>query len=140
MNATAQLKYRRMRAMNNKSAQRIIDKDYTMIRHVVLMKWHDELTATEMAEVRSSLDRLRAEVPVVRALAHGPSLGLADSGTDYALTIDLDDEAAWQAYIDHPSHDVARQALRRFAAEVRSTQFHVANHEDVTEPAQEASS
>lgn len=94
-----------------------------MIRHVVLMKWRKELTPAEMAEVRSCLDKLGADAPSVRAMAHGPSLGISDSGADYALTVDVDDVAGWRAYSEHPSHDLPRAVLRRLAAEVRATQF-----------------
>jgi hypothetical protein len=87
------------------------------------MKWNNELTPAELAEVQSSLDRLKAEVPVVRALAHGPSLGITDSAANYALTVDLDDEAGWRTYLEHPSHVATREVLRRLTAEVRTTQF-----------------
>jgi hypothetical protein len=94
-----------------------------MIRHVVLMKWNKELTPAEMAAVRSCLDKLAAEAPSVRAMAHGPSLGIADSGADYALTVDFDDAAGWRAYSEHPSHELPREVLRRLRAGVMATQF-----------------
>jgi hypothetical protein len=87
------------------------------------MKSRKELTASEMAEVRSCLDRLGAEAPSVRAIAHGPGLGIADSGADYALIVDFDDSDGWRAYSEHPAHDLPREVVGRLMAETRATQF-----------------
>jgi hypothetical protein len=108
-----------------------------MIRHVVLLKWRKELTPAEMAEVQSSLDKLAVEAPPVRAMAHGPTLGIADSGADYALTVDVDDAAGWRAYSEHPSHALAREVLRRLAAEARTTQFALPDTGSAAESKQE---
>lgn len=94
-----------------------------MIRHVLLLKWRRALTPAEMEEVRSSLDNLGAETPSVRAMAHGPSLGIADINADYALTVDIDDAAGWQEYSRHPAHDHPRALIRSLRAEAWSTQF-----------------
>ena len=94
-----------------------------MIRHVLLLKWRRELTPAEMEEVRRSLDKLGAEAPSVRTMAHGPSLGIADISADYALTVDVDDAAGWWEYSRHPSHDQPRALVRSLRAEAWSTQF-----------------
>ena len=94
-----------------------------MIRHVLLLKWRHELTPAEMEEVRSGLDKLAAEATSVRAMAHGPSLGIADIGADYALTVDVDDADGWWEYSRHPAHDLPRAVIRRLRAEAWSTQF-----------------
>ena len=93
-----------------------------MIRHIVLIKWRDDLSADEMAEVRTRLDNL-ANVSAVEVVAHGPSLGLGGVGVDYALTVDLEDATAFGAYLADPIHDLAREILPTAAAEVRAVQF-----------------
>jgi hypothetical protein len=87
------------------------------------MKWRTEPTAAEMAEVRSCLGRLGAEAPSTRAVAHGPSLGIADSGADYALATDVDDAAGWRACPEHPSHGLPSEILRRIKVELTAAQF-----------------
>jgi hypothetical protein len=76
-----------------------------------------------MNELRTRLDRLESEVPMVSALRHGPSLGLAGSGVDYALTVDVEDANAFHEYLGHPVHDHVREIFQQVADEVRTIQF-----------------
>jgi Stress responsive A/B Barrel Domain len=87
-----------------------------MLRHIVVMKWHHPLSEDELAEVRRSLEHLRAEAGMIRALAHGPDLGIRSAGADYALTIDFDDADGWRSYSEHPAHEVPRAVLARFVS------------------------
>src|SRR5258708_20052901 len=105
-----------------------------MIRHVLLLKWRHELTPAELEEVRTSLDKLGAEAPSVRAIAHGPSLGIADISADYALTVDVDDADGWWDYSKHPSHDLPRAVVRRLRTEAWSTQFRLPDYPPPHDP------
>jgi hypothetical protein len=70
-------------------------------RHVVL------ITLDEAADVDGLLDALRslpAQVPELRSYVVGRDAGLAEGNATVAVVADVDDEAGWRAYTDHPAH------------------------------------
>lgn len=82
-----------------------------MIRHVALFRWREGTTPDQVAAVRAGLDRLPAEVPSLRAYAHGPDLALGEGRWDYAVVADFDDAPGYVEYVDHPAHDAVRREL-----------------------------
>jgi hypothetical protein len=77
-----------------------------MIVHTVSLKWNDAVGPAEIAAVDAALAQLAA-LPGVEDLLHGENLGLnpATAATcDYAFTVRLTDESAFQAYLSHPDH------------------------------------
>ena len=87
-----------------------------MLRHIVVMTWTRQLSDNELAEVGQSLDQLRAQASSIRALEHGPGLGIRGAGADYALTVDFDDADDWRSYSEHPAHRVPRAVLAKYVA------------------------
>lgn len=98
-----------------------------VLRHVLLMNWTHPLSAVEMAEVQAAIDRLADEAESVRALSHGPDVGLRDGRYDYALVADFDDGDGWAAYSAHPAHERLRQLLEPIKKETCVAQFYVEN-------------
>lgn len=96
-----------------------------MLRHVVLTKYKDSLTAEQASEVRRVLDDLGAQSPDVRAFSHGFDLGIRPNGHDHALIADFDDADGWKAYSAHPAHDVVRAVMQDIVESVTVVQFHV---------------
>lgn len=75
-----------------------------MIRHVVMFKFHDHVTAEQIVEFGAGLSAMVPQVPGIVAYQHGPDLGANDGNYDYVVTADfasLDDHAI---YRDHPVH------------------------------------
>jgi len=78
-----------------------------------------------VAEVDAALKSLAA-LDGVEALLHGENLGLnpATAATcDYAFTVRLVDEAAFQAYLAHPDHVALGELLAPLIAERMSAQL-----------------
>ncbi|WP_046495372.1 Dabb family protein [Streptomyces odonnellii] len=96
-----------------------------MLRHVVLMKWHDKLDDEQAERLRRALDDLGKQCPDVRAFSHGPDTGVRPGGHDYALVADFDNAEGWRAYSAHPAHDVVRDILRHLVASQAVVQFEV---------------
>jgi hypothetical protein len=70
-------------------------------RHVVL------LTLDDACDVDGLVDALRAlpaEIPALRSYVVGRDAGLAEGNATVAVVADVDDEAGWRAYTDHPAH------------------------------------
>lgn len=71
------------------------------LRHVVMLTYDDECDVDAVVEgIRS----LRAQIPEIRELVVGRDIGLAEGNATVVVVADFDDEAAWQAYQDHPAH------------------------------------
>lgn len=82
-----------------------------MIRHVAVFRWKPGTTPEQVAALQAGLDTMPAEVPSIRAYAHGPDLALGEGRWDYAVVGDFDDAAGYQGYVDHPAHDAVRRDL-----------------------------
>jgi hypothetical protein len=96
-----------------------------MIVHTVSLKWNANVTPADVAEVAAALDGL-TNLPGVEELLHGENLGLnpATAATcDYAFTVRLTDEAAFQAYLAHPDHAAVGELLAPLVAARMSAQL-----------------
>ncbi|BBG02582.1 MULTISPECIES: Dabb family protein [Pseudonocardia] len=101
-----------------------------VFRHVVLMKFRSPLDADQADRVTRALDDLGAQSPTVRAISHGPDLGVRAGGHDYALVADFDDAQGWQAYSAHPAHDVVRSVMKDLVESQVACQFAVGDPGD----------
>ncbi|WP_028648356.1 Dabb family protein [Nocardiopsis sp. CNT312] len=93
------------------------------IRHIALFSWRDDVTQAQVAEVEALLAGLPGTVPALRSYAFGPDLGLGEGRHDFAVVADLDDEAGFAAYRDHPAHQAALKVIRPMLAGRAAVQF-----------------
>jgi hypothetical protein len=96
-----------------------------MIVHTVSLRWNPNVAAAALAEVDAALDQL-ATLDGVESLLHGKNLGLnpATAATcDYTFTVNLADEAAFEAYLAHPDHVSLAELLAPLVAERMSAQL-----------------
>lgn len=90
-----------------------------MVKHVILWKLKEELSAEEKKTVKSGikngLEGLKGVVPglvTIRVITEG----LASSNADVMLDSSFTDEAALKGYAVHPAHvEVANTKVRPFA-------------------------
>lgn len=75
-----------------------------MPRHIVLQRFKPEASAEERAALRAAIEKLRAEVPEIRAMVCGDNVGKGPNHYDFALVADFDDMAAFRRYIDSAAH------------------------------------
>ena len=88
-----------------------------MIRHVVLVRFREDVPATEIEAIFQQLDDLRARLPGMKVFCHGPNVspeGLS-RGFSHAFTADFSDAAARDAYLAHPDHEAAGARLVKAA-------------------------
>ena len=98
-----------------------------MIRHVVTFTWIDGTTADDVAEITARLRGLTAVIPELRSYAVGPDLGIGGTA-DFAIVADFDDVAGYEAYRDHPEHEVVRSTVIMPRVAARSAvQYEVPN-------------
>lgn len=82
-----------------------------MIRHVVMFRFHDEVTAENVVEFSSALSAMVPKVPGIVSYEHGPDLGANEGNHDYVVTADFESLADQAVYRDHPAH---RAVIERF--------------------------
>ena len=80
-----------------------------MIRHIVLLRFRPEATATEKSSIYAELESLRELVPGFLGMSYGANTspeGLHQGYTE-GFTMDFADEASRDAYLEHPAHKAA---------------------------------
>ena len=88
-----------------------------MIRHVVLVRFREAVSSTEIAEIFQQLDDLRAKLVGMKVFCHGSNVspeGLS-RGYTHAFTVDFIDAEARDAYLAHPDHEAAGARLVKAA-------------------------
>jgi hypothetical protein len=95
-----------------------------MIRRVVLIRWKEGTTPSDVDAVTAGLSTLPGQIPQIRAYTHGPDIGIGHEPCDYAIVADFDDADGWQTYDTHPVHDKVRaDIIRPRAAQISSATF-----------------
>ncbi len=77
-----------------------------MIRHIVLTKFRADITKTEIDSLFAKLAELQGHIPGMRGFDGGVSVspeGL-EQGFRHGFSIDFNDAAARDAYLEHPEH------------------------------------
>lgn len=93
------------------------------IRHVALFRWAESTTPEQVADIERRLAGLPGSIPQLRAYAFGADLGIGSGNFDFAVVADVDDEAGFVAYRDHPAHQEVLGVLRPLLAERAAVQF-----------------
>jgi hypothetical protein len=75
-----------------------------MIRHVVMFRWNDSVTARQLAVMATALDALPGAIPEIVTYRHGADLGLAPTNFHYAITAEFATGDDFATYRDHPEH------------------------------------
>lgn len=75
-----------------------------MIQHVVLLKWNDEVSAEQVAQVTSAFRALGEHIDELVSYEFGPDAGIYRGNADYALVARFRNEADLKAYVVHPRH------------------------------------
>lgn len=77
-----------------------------MIRHIVLVRFREELDHAEIDRLLKSVHALKDRIPGILAVssgADGSPEGL-DKGFAHGFVVDFADAAARDAYLPHPAH------------------------------------
>lgn len=77
-----------------------------MIRHIVLVKFQSGVKQDEIKSLFGTLSDLGALIPGMRGFDGGISVSPEnlEQGFRHGFCIDFDDEAARDAYLEHPEH------------------------------------
>jgi hypothetical protein len=93
-------------------------------RHVALFRWQPGTPPGPIAQAAADLLALAPTLPGLRAYACGDDLGLSDGAFDFAIAAEFDDQAAYDAYRNHPEHRrIAEELVVPHVAERAFAQF-----------------
>lgn len=96
-----------------------------MFRHVLLLTMRDDADDTQVNALVDALRSLPAQIPEIVSYRTGRDLGLRDDTADVAIVGEYADEAAWRAYLAHPTHRaVVTDHVEPLVAHRQSVQFH----------------
>ena len=73
-------------------------------RHVVLLRWADDVPEDHVEQVRSGLDALPPQIPQIRSFLHGSDVGVSEGNYDYVVVADFDNVGDWRLFREHPAH------------------------------------
>ena len=78
-----------------------------VLRHIVLYKFKDKITRTQIQEVIDTFAGLPKKIDGIVAFEHGPNVSPEgkSEGLTYCFVVSFKDEAARDAYLRHPAHD-----------------------------------
>ncbi len=75
-----------------------------MLRHIVFWNLQDKDKAAELKKMKETLLSMKGKVEQIKHIEVGLNIKSGPSAFDIALVVDLADEAALDAYQDHPEH------------------------------------
>jgi Stress responsive A/B Barrel Domain. len=84
-----------------------------MIRHIVLLRFRPEVTPEQRNVIYADLAALKAVIPGFLAMSYGSNVSPEgkDRGFADGFSMDFVDEAARDAYLEHPDHKAAGSRL-----------------------------
>ena len=95
-----------------------------MFRHVVMVKFSDDMTEDDRAALRAGLGRLPEVIPGIRAYRFGDDVGINEGNFDFVVTADFDAADGYLAYRDHPDHQkLVAELLGPFVTKRAAVQF-----------------
>ncbi|MBY6136700.1 Dabb family protein [Nocardioides marinus] len=77
-----------------------------MIRHIVLIRFREDITAAEVADIFAELHQIEAQIPGLVSITSGRSESpeKIERGYMHGFIADFTDWAALEAYQVHPAH------------------------------------
>ncbi len=97
-----------------------------MIRHIVLIRFKDEVTSADIDKLEAGLGALPEKISAIEAYAFGRDLGVSEETWDFAIVADFVDVEAYHAYAADPDHvEVLHYLARPLTAEIKRVQFEI---------------
>jgi len=102
-----------------------------MITHIVLMRPRNDLTAADRRSFVAAFETALREIPSVRGarigrrVKHGAAYESAAADFDYIATIEFDDIAGLQTYLQHPAHQPVGDLFGRLLSSAMAFDFDV---------------
>lgn len=82
------------------------DKHAKLLRHVVLFKFKEDVTKTQVQEVVDAFAALPGKIPEIEAFEHGTDVSVENKadGFTHGFLVSFRDEKGREIYLPHPAH------------------------------------
>ncbi|NJP28270.1 Dabb family protein [Microbispora hainanensis] len=95
-----------------------------MFRHVVLLKWTEDATEEQRAEVARRLSTLPDAIPELRSYQIGHDAGVNQGNFSFGVVADFDSVEDYIVYRDHPVHlAVIKECIAPILADRAAVQY-----------------
>ena len=94
-----------------------------MLRHIVLIKFKEGYTATQVQAIVEGMDGLPGQIPGILSYTHGADAGNTDSAYDYGIVADFASDEDYLVYRDHPAHKAVGAHVVAIMADAAQMQF-----------------
>lgn len=102
----------------------LIGKTSFMIEHLVLFKWKENTSTTQIAEVLSALAELKTQIPGIIDLVCGENFSDRSQGFETGLVVRFVDRNALEVYQPHPAHqEVVQTLIKPIVADILALDF-----------------
>lgn len=83
------------------------------VQHMVILRFRPEVSAAEIDRIFDLIHGMRNRIPGIEYVAGGPysSPEGFNQGYTHGFLVTFRDEAARDAYLPHPEHEVVRDAI-----------------------------
>lgn len=95
----------------------LTEKDDSMIKHMVMWKFKDEVTEADKLEMKRQLESLKGVVPSLLDIEVGMDVVGTPASKDMVLTTLFHSLSDLQAYADHPAHVAVVEFVKPLVAE-----------------------
>ncbi len=88
-----------------------------MVKHLVLVKLNEGITSVDarVQEVAARFEQMPQQISVIKSWQVGFNFAARPFNSDWALSSDFENEAAFEAYLKHPVHIEAVNLWRAVA-------------------------
>ena len=95
-----------------------------MIRHIVLLKFKDETSSEDLAQIKASLESMPANIKEIAEYSFGEDLCVSDNTADLGIIADFEGVEDFKAYSKHPHHVAAiRDVIKPHVIQKTAMQF-----------------
>ncbi len=83
------------------------DEPAKVLKHIVMYKFHDTLTASQVDEVVDAFGKMTNQIDTVIGYEHGTNVSqeMKSEGFTHVFVVTFKDEAGRAAYLKHSAHD-----------------------------------
>ena len=83
------------------------DEPAKVLKHIVMYKFHDTLTAAQVGEVVDAFGKMTKQIDTVIGYEHGTNVSqeMKSEGFTHVFLVTFKDEAGRAAYLKHAAHD-----------------------------------
>jgi hypothetical protein len=96
-----------------------------MIKHVVLMKFKENIEEDAIVDIEKTLNVLPNRIPEIESYEFGRDIVKSERSYDFALVSAFDDLDALDRYRVHPDHQVVVKKLSAACASILAVDFEI---------------